>query len=125
MAGLSAWHLLILLMVVVLLFGAKRLPDMARAIGQSVRIFKGEMRLPRPTSTPQSHGQQRQPHLRPTPEPHQPSPYSPRPVIPPTHLRPTRPAGSRRTARRCSVFDLSPEKLFILAVVALFVLGPE
>jgi sec-independent protein translocase protein TatA len=33
MAGLSAWHLVILLVVVVLLFGAKRLPDMARAVG--------------------------------------------------------------------------------------------
>jgi sec-independent protein translocase protein TatB len=26
------------------LFGAKRLPDMARAVGQSARIFKGEMK---------------------------------------------------------------------------------
>ena len=44
MAGLSVWHLLILLVVVVLLFGAKRLPDMARGVGQSVRIFRGEMK---------------------------------------------------------------------------------
>jgi sec-independent protein translocase protein TatA len=44
MAGLSAWHLLILLMVVVLLFGATRLPNLARGIGQSVRIFKGELK---------------------------------------------------------------------------------
>ncbi|MGH2868562.1 MAG: twin-arginine translocase TatA/TatE family subunit [Pseudonocardiaceae bacterium] len=33
MAGLSGWHVLILLVVVVLLFGAKRLPGMARAVG--------------------------------------------------------------------------------------------
>ncbi|MGH3784413.1 MAG: Sec-independent protein translocase subunit TatA [Pseudonocardiaceae bacterium] len=46
MAGLTGWHLLILLAVVVLLFGAKRLPGMARAVGQSVRIFKGEMKGP-------------------------------------------------------------------------------
>jgi sec-independent protein translocase protein TatA len=44
MSGLSGWHLLILLAVMVLLFGAKRLPDMARAVGQSARIFKGEMK---------------------------------------------------------------------------------
>jgi sec-independent protein translocase protein TatA len=44
MAGLSGWHLLILLAVFVLFFGAKRLPDMARAVGQSARIFKGEMK---------------------------------------------------------------------------------
>ncbi|MGH3548015.1 MAG: Sec-independent protein translocase subunit TatA [Pseudonocardiaceae bacterium] len=42
MAGLTGWHLLILLAVVVLLFGAKRLPDMARAVGQSARILKAE-----------------------------------------------------------------------------------
>lgn len=44
MAGLTGWHLLIILAAFVLLFGAKRLPDMARAVGQSARIFKGEMR---------------------------------------------------------------------------------
>ncbi len=44
MAGLSGWHLLILLAAFVLFFGAKRLPDMARAVGQSARIFKGEMK---------------------------------------------------------------------------------
>ena len=44
MAGLTGWHLLILLAVLVLLFGAKRLPDMARAVGQSARIFKGEIK---------------------------------------------------------------------------------
>jgi sec-independent protein translocase protein TatA len=43
MAGLTGWHLLILLVVVVvLLFGAKRLPDMARAVGQSMRILKAK-----------------------------------------------------------------------------------
>ena len=55
MGGLSVWHLLILLIVVVVLFGAKRLPDMALAVGQSVRIFKGEMKTtPVDASTPQS-----------------------------------------------------------------------
>lgn len=44
MAGLTGWHLVILLVVIMLLFGAKRLPDMARAVGQSARIFKGEMK---------------------------------------------------------------------------------
>jgi len=37
-------HILILLIVVVLLFGAKRLPDSARSLGKSLRIFKGEMK---------------------------------------------------------------------------------
>ena len=37
-------HILILLIVVVVLFGAKRLPDSARSLGKSIRIFKGEMK---------------------------------------------------------------------------------
>jgi len=30
----------------ILLFGAKRLPDSARALGRSLRIFKGELKDP-------------------------------------------------------------------------------
>lgn len=37
-------HVLILLLVVVVLFGAKRLPDSARALGRSLRIFKAEVK---------------------------------------------------------------------------------
>ncbi|MFC5199872.1 Sec-independent protein translocase subunit TatA [Streptomyces kaempferi] len=33
---------IILILLVVLLFGAKRLPDMARSFGQSLRILKSE-----------------------------------------------------------------------------------
>ena len=37
-------HILILLLVVLVLFGAKRLPDSARSLGRSMRIFKSEMK---------------------------------------------------------------------------------
>jgi sec-independent protein translocase protein TatA len=40
----GGWELVIILGVLVLLFGAKRLPDMARSIGQSARVLKGEMK---------------------------------------------------------------------------------
>jgi sec-independent protein translocase protein TatA len=40
----SPWHLLILAGIFVVLFGAKRLPDAARSLGQSARIFKSETR---------------------------------------------------------------------------------
>jgi len=40
--GLQGWHLIILVLLVVLLFGAKRLPDAARSIGKSMKIFKAE-----------------------------------------------------------------------------------
>ena len=36
-------HLVILLLVVVALFGSRRLPDVARGLGRSMRIFKSEM----------------------------------------------------------------------------------
>jgi sec-independent protein translocase protein TatA len=40
----SPWHLLILAAAFVLLFGANKLPQMARSVGQSMRIFKAETR---------------------------------------------------------------------------------
>jgi sec-independent protein translocase protein TatA len=42
MNALQPWHIIILVLVVVLLFGAKRLPDTARSIGKSLKIFKAE-----------------------------------------------------------------------------------
>lgn len=44
MGDLSPWHLLIVAAVFVVLFGAKKLPDAARSLGQSMRIFKAETR---------------------------------------------------------------------------------
>ena len=40
MGALSPWHWAILILVLVLLFGSKRLPDAARSLGKSMRIFK-------------------------------------------------------------------------------------
>ncbi|MGZ4442100.1 MAG: Sec-independent protein translocase subunit TatA [Nocardioidaceae bacterium] len=40
--GLGAPELLLILLVVVLLFGAKKLPDLARGSGRALRIFKAE-----------------------------------------------------------------------------------
>ncbi len=44
MGALSPWHWAILILVVVLLFGSKRLPDAARSLGKSMRIFKSEVK---------------------------------------------------------------------------------
>ncbi|MHA7650939.1 Sec-independent protein translocase subunit TatA [Mycobacterium sp. ML4] len=44
MGSLQPWHWLILALVVIVLFGAKRLPDAARSLGKSLRIFKSEVR---------------------------------------------------------------------------------
>jgi sec-independent protein translocase protein TatA len=44
MNSLKPWHLLVLAVVFVVLFGSKRLPDSARSLGRSLRIFKSEVR---------------------------------------------------------------------------------
>ncbi|MBN9111525.1 MAG: Sec-independent protein translocase subunit TatA [Pseudonocardia sp.] len=72
MGELSWWHWLIVIGVAVLLFGAKRLPDAARSLGQSTRILKAELRAqdgsdaPAPPSAP--------------PQPAAPQPATPQPA---------------------------------------------
>jgi sec-independent protein translocase protein TatA len=44
MGTLRPWHILVLVAVLVLLFGAKRLPGAARSLGRSLRIIKAETR---------------------------------------------------------------------------------
>lgn len=43
MNALKPWHLLVLAVVFIVLFGAKRLPDASRSLGRSLRIFKSEV----------------------------------------------------------------------------------
>ncbi|PXX59298.1 sec-independent protein translocase protein TatA [Nocardia tenerifensis] len=43
MGSLSIWHWLIIAVVFVMFFGAKRMPDAARSLGRSLRIFKSEV----------------------------------------------------------------------------------
>ena len=43
MNSLKPWHLLVLAVVFLILFGSKRLPDSARSLGRSLRIFKSEV----------------------------------------------------------------------------------
>lgn len=55
--GISIWELLILLVVLLLVFGAKRLPEMGRSLGKGMREFKdgvtglGEDETPTATSS--------------------------------------------------------------------------
>ena len=44
MGGLQPWHWVIVIAVFVLLFGAKKLPESARSLGKSMRIFKSEIK---------------------------------------------------------------------------------
>jgi sec-independent protein translocase protein TatA len=64
MRALEPWHLIVLLAVVLVLFGGKRLPDAARGLGRSMRIFKSEVKqmhddddtATKPKSTPPVEG---------------------------------------------------------------------
>ncbi|WP_353814077.1 twin-arginine translocase TatA/TatE family subunit [Agromyces sp. SYSU T00266] len=40
----TGWHALIILLVILLLFGAPKLPALARSLGQSMKILKSEVR---------------------------------------------------------------------------------
>lgn len=55
------WHLVILIVVALAVFGSKRLPDAARGLGRSMRILKSEVRAmkddestPGPTTAPET-----------------------------------------------------------------------
>src|SRR5438552_3261269 len=100
MGFLRPWHIAVVVVVLILLFGAKRLPDAARSLGRSLRIIKAETKglaeddvqakadaqagyqvLP-PNTAPQQ--QVPPPAAQPQPQPAQPG----QPVPPPAH-RPT------------------------------------
>lgn len=38
--GLGGWEWVIIILAVLLLFGSKRIPDLARSLGQSIKEFK-------------------------------------------------------------------------------------
>ncbi|NGP05721.1 Sec-independent protein translocase subunit TatA [Rhodococcus sp. 14C212] len=44
MGAMSPWHWAIVALVVVVLFGSKKLPDAARGLGRSMRIFQSEVK---------------------------------------------------------------------------------
>jgi sec-independent protein translocase protein TatA len=79
----GGWEWLIIIAVLLLLFGAKKLPDMARSIGQSARVFKGEMKGLREDEQPAEQ---------------QPAPQQPTQQTPPASLPPTAPTTAAPSA---------------------------
>ena len=71
----SPWKILIIAVVIIVLFGSKKLPHAARSLGQSMRILKREVQglhEDEPESAPQtgtSAPQFKQPELTATPAP--------------------------------------------------------
>lgn len=45
MPNLRPTELIVILLIIVLLFGAKKLPELAKGIGQSLKIFRDETKL--------------------------------------------------------------------------------
>ena len=80
MPNLGVPELLIILLALVLLFGAKKLPDMARGIGRSLRIFKAETSKLRDDDDDVQHTVQQTPapqaQAQPQAQPAQPLPAS-------------------------------------------------
>ncbi|MET4636941.1 twin-arginine translocase TatA/TatE family subunit [Mycetocola sp. 2940] len=46
----SGWHLLVIVFLVLLLFGAPKLPALAKSVGQSMKIFKSEIKTDKDTT---------------------------------------------------------------------------
>ncbi|MGH4026852.1 MAG: Sec-independent protein translocase subunit TatA [Pseudonocardiaceae bacterium] len=81
----SGWELIVLLAVLVLLFGATKLPTAARSIGQSLRIFKAEtkgLRSDGEQAAPAGQGPQQEPAPPQGATP--PQQVSPQQVLPPS-----------------------------------------
>ena len=74
MPNLGPWEIIIILVVLVLLFGAKKLPDAARSLGRSMRIFKSEVKEMR-----NDDEQQEQTAIQQAPQAQPQQPYQPQP----------------------------------------------
>jgi sec-independent protein translocase protein TatA len=48
---LQGWEWIIILVIVMLLWGAPKLPGLAKSLGQSLKIFKKEMKNEEPKKT--------------------------------------------------------------------------
>lgn len=59
LGNLRGWHILVLLVVILLLFGAPKLPELARNLGKSLNILKEEtqnLRDPKPEDEAEGEG---------------------------------------------------------------------
>ena len=88
MGSLGAWEILLILLVVLLVFGAKRIPELARGLGKGIREFKdatndikqefdvNRVEPPRQVGPPQQpYAQPQQPYAQPPAQ--QPAPSAP------------------------------------------------
>jgi sec-independent protein translocase protein TatA len=81
----SVWHVLIVAVVFVVLFGYKKLPDASKSLARSMRIFKSEMKNFHEDETPVNPATQEIPSL---------------PAAPPVPVTPAPPAEHAPAADR-------------------------
>ena len=48
--GISATNLIVILVIVVLLFGSKKIPELAKGVGQGIKVFKKEIENDEPVA---------------------------------------------------------------------------
>lgn len=66
MPTLGPWEIGIIVLLIIVLFGAKKLPDAARSIGRSMRIFKSEVKeMNKDSDTPEQQQQPQQQQIAP------------------------------------------------------------
>jgi sec-independent protein translocase protein TatA len=65
--AIRPWHIIVLAILLIVLFGAKRLPDAARSLGRSLRIFKAEAQTGGRVITPEVPDDEPSPLPRPEP----------------------------------------------------------
>ena len=64
-SGLGMWEMLLIFLVVLLLFGAKRLPEIGSSLGKGIREFKGSLReIESEIKTPLDSNEKKTPSLR-------------------------------------------------------------
>ena len=81
--GLEGWHILIIVALAALLFGSGKLPGAARSVGQSLRIFKSELRAGAEDDAPPVAPTAQDavaPQAVAAPAPYTPEPYTPAPT---------------------------------------------
>ncbi|MDX6353518.1 MAG: sec-independent protein translocase protein TatA [Streptomyces sp.] len=89
--GLEPWHLIVVAIVVIVLFGSKKLPQAARGLGQSMRILKSEAKAMK------NEGSSEEPGAAPTTSTTAPAPgaITPTDVVTATEAKPAeQPAGT-------------------------------
>ena len=91
MSSIGPWEIMLILLVVLLVFGAKRIPEIARGLGKGIREFKDATNdIKRELSTTDTPPRQQigQPQQPPYPQQQQTAPPPVQPYAPPPEQAP-------------------------------------